>query len=238
MVADATPIFPVGDIRDDEEPDFVIDADSDVLGIEVTQIFHGRRPNQPPPKLEDAEREHITQLACSLAEAANIPPLMVSLHFGEYPLLRKSDRQKLAESVVGIVQGIVPAPGLPSYWRNDFEDLDAVPEKLDSISVFHIPNSQTHHWQCGRAGFIDTTFTKQLQTTIDGKGTLLDKYLKKCDRCWLVVAADWGQPSSFFEFTGQMASHDFTTAFERVFFVEGFGGHVNELQTNNPTEPA
>ena len=67
MVAQATSDFPVGCIRDDEEPDFIIESGSDAIGIEVTRIFHAPCPDERPKQVEESEREQITQLACTFA---------------------------------------------------------------------------------------------------------------------------------------------------------------------------
>lgn len=236
MVAQATSDFPVGCIRDDEEPDFIIESGSDALGIEVTRIFHDPYPNEPALQVEESEREQITQLARTFAEREGIPPLTVSVHFGSYPRLKKSDRSPLAKAIAGIVKGIVPRPGLAVFWKNVFEDLDTVPEKLNAIHVLHLPDDSEHHWQCGGGGVIDSSFLDNLQSNIDGKDAKRPTYLRKCNRCWLIVAAIGDKPSSWFRFSEEMRSHTFTTEFELVFFVEGSSGQVNELRLARGTK--
>jgi len=79
-------------------------------------------------------------------------------------------------------------------------------------------------------GVITETFADRLQSVLDGKARRLPEYLKECARCWLIVAADWEFPASFFEFSDAMQQHAFESPFERVFFVEGFTSDVFELR--------
>lgn len=228
IVADSASSFPKAEIIDHEEPDFLVNDGHEIIGIEVTQIFHKSHPGQPPQQLEDSERQKVTERACTLAEAAAVPPLMVSIRFGAYPLLAKRDREVMATAIVDVVKANVPLPGLPVVWTNDFDASNSALEKIDSILMLRMSDEDHHHWQCGRAGFVNTDFADELQLVIDGKEKLVDKYLQQCDRCWLVVAAEWRQPSTFFEFSPEMASHVFSSRFDRVYFVDAFSRDVSQ----------
>ena len=79
------------------------------------------------------------------------------------------------------------------------------------------------------AWFVVTNFSDQLQQTINKKAKRLKEYLKKCDRCWLVIIALGTDGSSFYEYSKDMEKHSYDSPFEKVFFMEAFNKDLREL---------
>lgn len=222
--------LPNGNVVFDDAPDVRIHASTGILGIEISRLFRHAIPDQPPPQLEEAEQRAVVRSAQRIAERIALPPLVVSVHFGVYPKLRKSDRDPLATRIAHIVADHIPPNGEFLPLENDFSDLEYFPEKIASVRILRMPQLTRQSWQSGSAGWVDCDFTADLQNRIDAKNDRLTDYLTKCDRCWLVVGADWEGESSFYEFSAKMQSHQFDSVFDRTFFIDGFTKDAYELQ--------
>ena len=120
--------------------------------------------------------------------------------------------------------------------NNDFSNFERFPEKIAAIHILRNSQMTEHHWQNGRGGWVDSDFVTDLQSSIDDKNGKHAAYLNECDRCWLIVAADWEGGSSFFQFTDEMSQHVFSSEFERSFFIDGFTKEVYELRTHPQTK--
>jgi|GEM_PF-1934157 hypothetical protein len=224
---------PEGEINfDGESPDVRVKCTHETLGVEVSRLFKQARGNQPPPQQEEAEQQLIVQSAQKIVEQTGVTSLMVSVHFGAYPLLRKSDRDCLSRQIAELVIDHAPAVDPFVGLDNDFCDLQRFPEKISAIHILRDSQLTSHHWQNGSGGWVDSSFCGDLQSRIDEKNLLYRDYLKECDRCWLIVAADWEGESSFYQFTEEMAQHEFVSEFERTFFIDGFTIEVHELRTS------
>lgn len=213
--------FPEFDEHTDK-PDFLVRDQA--IGIEITCIFHNQLIQQ-----EHAERRKIIELARTQCMKAGVRPLRVSVHFSDRPTLRGSDRGHLADRLSTLVCDNLPPDRGCIELENEFDDLDRFPEKLHHVDVTDY-GANKHLWQSMTAGAIIEDFAGRLQSILDVKASKFPEYLKQCARCWLIVAADWEFPSSFFEFSDAMQNHDFESPFERVFFVDGFTGDVFELR--------
>ena len=211
-------------IKPSERPDFIVEDGSDRLGIEVIRIL------DKPQKKEDAERENVANEAMALAKANGMPPLQVSILFSTDPPLTRANKMAMAHRVAEIVAANVPPNHGYCDWKNDWTDLSATPEKIVSITILRLPDSADPCWYPLSAGWLNSDFAPLLQEKIDEKGKDLQDYRDRCVRFWLIVAAEGFQPSSLFSFSDTMGLHVFRSPFERVFFVEGFGGRVDELK--------
>jgi hypothetical protein len=86
----ALPDFPLGDIHSSETPDFTVDTQRGLLGIEVT-VLHlpppsGKRPHQEQQSLKD----HVVALANRRHAEEGGPALYVWVHFREPVSITKS----------------------------------------------------------------------------------------------------------------------------------------------------
>jgi len=94
---------------------------------------------------------------------------------------------------------------------------------------------RNHLWEFVEASFVVTDFSDQLQKKISRKAKRLKEYLKKCDRCWLVIAALGINGSSFYEYSENMKKASYDSLFEKVFFMEIFTKDLRELNCNKLT---
>lgn len=80
------------------------------------------------------------------------------------------------------------------------------------------------------AGDVETDFHEHLQNIINRKSKKYSKYLKKCNKCWLVIAALGLRASSFYEFVDEMKNYQYDSPFEKVFFLEATKKVLRELK--------
>ncbi len=89
--------IPSGNVVYNDAPDVRVHASTEILGIEISRLFRDPQPNQTPLKREEAEQRIIVHEARRIVECSGLSPLVVSVHFAAYPVLRKSDRDTLSQ---------------------------------------------------------------------------------------------------------------------------------------------
>ena len=84
---------------------------------------------------------------------------------------------------------------------------NSIPNIFRAILVSNIPDYKKHLWQYMEASPIYNNFYDQLQGIITSKAEKLQEYLKRCNRCWLVIVALGLSGSSFYEFSDEMEKY-------------------------------
>ena len=224
--------FPNGAITSTERPDFLIRSAERVVGVEITRIFNRGDPGSRPPQSQDSERDLIAERAQSMAEERSIPPVMTDIYFESHQLIGKRDRDGIAECLVDFVAANMPPLGDHRSIENRHPMTSRFPSQVAAVSIWRFKSLTSHLWQTGDAGIVNENFAPYLQNLIDDKNGKVPAYHTKCDKCWLLIVADWRGPSAFFEISDTMAGDSYHTAFDRVYFVEGFSGRVVALNTH------
>ena len=188
--------FPSGALAKCESPDFLISTPHDTLGIEVTRIFQASKQGEPQVQSQESERQLIVHEAKKLC--TGLPPVVVSVHFGAYPSVAKAERRSLSNKIAEFVSSHVPHDGELIAVDNSF-DSTQLPDQVVSIQILRLPHQCKHSWTVPDAGYVQTNFVAELQSVLDKNGQLVSRYMRRCDRCWLLVVADGHAPSSLFE---------------------------------------
>ncbi len=205
-----------GDEPGDEEgkPDFTGHNDGAILGIEMTEIYVPWRMRGSTLREHEVTKQRIVDRACEKAGQFGLPLLHVSVIFTSVPVKGKED--DLAESLFEIVKAHCPGPDHPVHLNAE----SALPGDISEVFIRNWGDLlKEPYWEYIEAGIVETDFAGQLQEIMDGKARKLHRYLKYCDRCWLVIIAPGDRPSSFYVPTRQMGAMRYTSPFERVFFV-------------------
>jgi hypothetical protein len=212
-----------------EVPDFVFRCQSNDVGIELGRIhIESADPNSSMRQLE-GERQLIVNRAKARCEEAGVPAADVRVHF-DGSMIGKKDRGRLAKQISNCVAALDPVQSQHVVLEYDTSGVQ-LPEEIDRIRITRLPGLVRHFWVPGNlVGFIQEDFEAELQRVIDAKNGRINEYLNNCHRCWLIVYAEWTGPSSFFLFSERMKSHEFVSAFDRVFFADPNGGIVHELK--------
>lgn len=224
--------FPTGSVSHDDVPDFLISpslTQEPHLGVEITQIFREHSPGKCPEQQFEAEELLIVGGAQKLAVDFQLPPLFVSVCFSFHQRPKKQDRSSNIEQLVNSISKNLPT-------EHDFtlvlRSQHGLPSEIDEVRVRRFPRITKAVWNPVHAGFVMEGCAKDFQKTINIKHESLMRYKQRCSICWLLIVADWfSGPAAYFEPSDETLSHEFTTLFERVYFLESFSGRVSRLRT-------
>jgi len=93
-----------------------------------------------------------------------------------------------------------------------------------------------HRWEVMEPGFVSIGFIPELQAAINKKNKKKNEYLRRCDRCWLLIVADRTKADQKFEFTPEMQEYVYESEFEKTFFLEIAQKFITELNTKMPNK--
>jgi hypothetical protein len=133
--------------------------------------------------------------------------------------------QELAAVLADLVQEHLPELGdrvairyrSHPAWRS-------LPQEVASLSVDRQINISTNSWTSVRAAWVPTLTPPQLQKKMRHKEAKVPSYRRQCREVWLLIVARGFEPSTHVDLGSEVESHEFDTAFDRVFFLH----HANE----------
>jgi len=210
-----------------ESPDFLVEFEGKTLGVEITELYSQKKINGLLPRGREKERQSIVERALKKAIDDNLPPLNVQVIMSDS--IPKGRSKFLSEYLYRKVKKYKPNYG-ESVSLHDFLVL---PEEFHCISIRNYECFKNPYWFCSETAFVREDFYDEIKARIDEKEKKLNEYLKKCDECWLIIAALGISGSSSYEYGPKMNSYVFQTNYPKVFFVEGFSLTFNRLNTIN-----
>jgi hypothetical protein len=205
--------FPEGMVCLDEKPDFVIRIGSKFLGVEITHYYRETSSETKSPLQQKlATRRKIVDLAKSIYDAKNLPPLYVHVHFGLHFYCSEREVQTSAEKLVRVVEQQLSKTADEVFCRRDeipLADIDliTVKKKLRGINL----------WTAPFGSFVPFVSPQRIQEMLDEKNSRCEKYRKKCDIIWLVIMMDRFQPSSFSMIPETISEHLYNHSFDSAF---------------------
>lgn len=227
--------FTVVDIEDTERPDFLVTLPECVLGLEITRIYRDPEPGSPPLQFQDAERNQVIERVQALATDHGLCPLLADVYFNSQWTIRKQDRDSIAQSLFDLVAARLPAIDEHLTLENRPPLTAEFPPQVEAISLWRFKSLKSHLWEVGDAGIVNEDFAPELQRIITRKTPHVPVYRARCEKCWLVIVADWRAPSGFFEISDRVSSESYETDFNRVYFLEAYSGRVVLLNTHPAT---
>ena len=209
-------------------PDFLVFNNSETIGIEFTEVYKQSKKDGKTSRENEAIKERVLNNAKRMCIKEKIPPLHVGIIFTNS--ISKNREKFITEELFKIIKNNYPT-------ERGTVDIDNginshIPNEFYSIIISNITGVKSHFWDSVEASSVVTNFSDQLQNTIDRKAKRLKEYLKKCDRCWLVITALGNNSSSFYEYSKDMEKSSYNSPFEKVFFMEAFTKDLRELNCN------
>jgi len=213
-----------------DNPDFSGFYDGGVLGIEITELYSDEKIYGKFLLEHEVTKGRIVNQARKKWRELGLPPLDVHVIFaGDIPNKKESD---LTKSLFKIVSDNCPKLGDQVSLSIDSD----LPEGFGAVLIYKRQGLRKHFWNYGEACDVETDFSEQLQIRINEKAKKLPKYLKSCDKCWLIIAALGVSPSSSYEFDEEMGKICYRSPFEKVFFIEVVSKTLKELNINRVNE--
>jgi hypothetical protein len=204
-------------IDEREAPDFVVRANSQLVGVEVTELFISNDSHGSTAQAKEAISSRIATKAQHLYQAAGGSPAHITVCFAPGLNLRNLNRDKTAEALCHFVLGLNL-----SLWQR----VDRRPEELngplpDEISLIHalgVPTFDMAHWGVARAGWVAPLVLSPVQQRIDEKAKRISKYQETISENWLLIVADAMRPSSLIEAKPGFDAQAIVSPFGRTFF--------------------
>ena len=219
--------FPQGEIiadQNQERPDVIVIRGHDKIGIEITRIHTEKL------KREESEVEAAITEAQHIYEGLSLPHLHVSVIVGDGKTFNRQNRKKFAAAISNLVSKNIPAQDGPVELGNDWNNPEVFPFEINSIGIYRLSKLTRNHWSRPDGGVFRTDFIKELQEIISGKNKLLPNYNRDCKAHWLLIVAENGSPSSFFDPSAATLNHLYKSLFNRVFFLDLFTRKYAELR--------
>lgn len=209
--------LPTGEPADSEEPDFLFQSDAQVLGIEITQVLRTTDAGGDLQRRTDAELNAVCTLAREICEREGCPPCSVSLIYAPSPNFRKAFRQELATWLAGFVLRNCPRGASKTEFDSRTSKRDPLADGFESIAIRRPGGLLTMQWLRMAVGVVQEDFRLLVQELIDQKTDAFQRYLAKCDACWLVLALHrW----DFFDPDAKTVSRIYESPFERTYLVD------------------
>lgn len=220
--------FPEGIVSATEEPDFLVVGPHRKVGIELTELHQEVPPRQVPPQATEAMRHRVADRAQELYVHAGHPAVRCTI-FMHDTHIQKADVEPLAQAIVGIAVRNFPPPNSSSNEAYDWVNRHYFPEIINSVSVHRLDEITQSHFTCPGGAWIPKLSPADIERALSAKEAKCAAYRQRCDEAWLVINADIGSMSTWFDFQEDALAGPFKTSFDRVFVLRHFGQALHEL---------
>lgn len=204
------------------KPDFLITYPDKILGIELTEPFKLKGEGQAiSPQQREGSLQDIVSQARLFYEEHNNHPLKVDVWFSptfKNTQITKSKIKELGQKLAELVRKELPENILFSPLS-----LDIIPKnKLPEIARILISSAVVGYWKKVGASWAKRNFIDELQECIDKKNGIYDRYIIKCDECWLLMVADGSNTAQCFvdDNNGEVFNHTYQSKFSKTFYLE------------------
>lgn len=215
---DICDFFPVGEIEDTENPDFIVHTKNKLLGIEHTEIFQPGSSNGGSLQAQDALAQRVVRQASDIYMKNHNRPLIVQIMFRPRVIFGKQKVTRLAEMISQLIERSPVTPGTPITLKRTKQNSEYFPIEIAMIHLYCHPNGKENRWRCSSAGFIPEITADYLQEKINQKEHKVDNYRSQCSELWLLIVADNLRIPSTLDLSKSASMHHYHTKFDRVFF--------------------
>ena len=216
--------FPSGEIKETERPDFLIESETSVTGLDVVDYIREQGERGSPLRHKERVCDKTADMARSTFEAQNQVPLQVLFHWFWHSKPNADERKKIANQIAQLVSRNVPQEIYDRvYIDPDEEGTTSLGDFLTRISIKRLKPSAKSSWSNVEGGFVEVE-AKELQQLISSKEKNIEAYRNNCVAAWLVIVADATYISSTNELKSSVSQYVFTTKFDKVLFYN----HLNQ----------
>lgn len=210
-------------------PDFLIDLNGRMVGIELTEIFV--QPDKSKKDLRSVKQpllqeiESITDLIVSQArkiysEANNV--LVLSTIVFSQVARDKQRRKQIAELIADKIRDMAAGNSLEVNWKPVVGDNGAplLSEAVAFIHIRRVPEKRFARWSVARAGHVANLTLKHLQDQINLKARKLKSYRKNTNikEIWLLMVADRTRPSQMLHRRPDLPLESLSSPFSKTLY--------------------
>ncbi len=224
--------FPVGNIRETEEPDFVIETSDRNVGIEHTEFHQDDAGASGGSRLREQEalRSRVVSKALRLHESRFLPVVDVRLMWSGHHSLSARKVKQMSDGVANVVQAHMPDSGRTALIECPADGWELLPAEIASVRIARIDGMAQNCWWSIVGGYVQRIEPEDFAAVIARKEARAPIYRKLCDELWLVIVAPGFAESSLSELSPDARVHEFKTSFDRLFFLCSFDSDAVELR--------
>ncbi len=234
--------FPKGALDFGDKPDLIVHTDTGDLGIEHTQLFRVESsPGIVLPQAQERLQERVVARARHLFEERGGGMLWLYVQFSgdDNNALNKHIVDEIALRLADVMVHAVQLPGYKpkdghwqdlERWDYDLRFPNLFPAQVDQVSFQIVDRPGFVLWGVPRGCFVPEITAHYIQKKIHGKEQKRESYLTRCSEVWLLMVAENGVPSSYFNISPDVAEFTFQSNFDRVFYFENFDSKIIELK--------
>ncbi|HSV35535.1 MAG TPA: hypothetical protein VLI46_08255 [Ramlibacter sp.] len=218
---------------DREAPDFVLQFEGRLVGLEVTEIFIANDGGPIEPRARESIGERIAKLARRRYEQLGGKPVHVTIGLTLGGELRDLNRSETAEKLARFLLTIDPKPNQYVAWEPSY-DRDPLPPEVHYLHILGVPTWEMAHWYVPQSGWVAPLEEELLQAAIDEKSSKLRDYRLAAPECWLLLASEGWSASQLFDGLPELRPEAIRSPFDRTYFFSAFEKFVLQL-TSRPT---
>jgi sRNA-binding carbon storage regulator CsrA len=213
----------------EESPDFLINLEGEILGIEVVEIFQS--PPEDGVRLQHQEsiKENIVENTESELVDEGLPPITVFISFNTHFrlnidtsqfVLEGDDRYEFPPILAELVSENIPECG--EHIEIYGVDCEQIPIKINSIKIFREEYYEEISVTTSKGGVLPPLDQNTLEQTINSKNSKVGRYRQKCENCWLLISSNDLEFEKAFDLKNSERALEscYEFDFERVFFLE------------------
>jgi hypothetical protein len=210
--------FPPGTIIDHEGPDFLVEQNGHILGIEIEDYIRGQTSEGSKKRRKEIIWKKIIDKAQSEFEADCTIPVIASFSWFPHRQPQRIDIKSLAKNIASIVANNIPSE-VSSWVEVGYDELGNTPleEFLHSIIVCRTKKRGT--WSFDEGDFTEIKID-EIEWLISSKNNKVSQYLLVCNSIWLIIVADGEYISSYADLSQEIIEHSYQAQFERVLFYD------------------
>lgn len=226
--------FPAGIVTSTEEPDFLIEGEHLTIGVELTELHREAQPGQVPLQATEAMRHRVAGLAQELYVLGGGVPVRCTI-FMQDVHIQKNEVEPLAQSIAAIARRNLPQANSSHSESYDWVNRAYFPDTIDTVTVHRLDVITESHFSCPGATWVPKLSSNDIIRTLTAKESKCTAYRERCDAAWLLINADIGAMSTWFDFQRDALTGPFTTSFDRIFVMRGFGQALHSLPVAKPS---
>ncbi len=210
---------------DREEPDFLL-YDSQIIGIEVTQLFTEPKNGEVSRVSVEGGYDDVVDLAHKMWIYSGGPIVDVRIMFNDTIHIRKTEKSIIATELIKIIDHYLPESG-ESFWSED--EILGLPRGIVEFHMHRDVRMKTSTWRLNDAAWTPQLTTGIVQKRITEKEEKRNAYLQNCDLIWLLLVLYGRRPSASFIIPESTYLGNYHLGFDKAFLFDAIPKHVWEL---------
>jgi len=224
--------FPTGEVRHEDNPDFFVRQSDGVLGIELTGLYWPKPKGRQEPKKVFEAQDCILQRCCEMAKKIGLPPLYVQIHFRWKDV--SYDIETIAEKIISLIRPFVDEFEPEGKYFSEPYPVEGITRiRARSCQFNGVHWCDDHRWERSYANPLNVDPIKEIQKRLYEKNERYDDYQLKRQKCWLLITADGLYFPEAFHLAEKTLDHEFSSRFERLFFMNTIDSKMYELKTRH-----